>query len=315
MSLQSKKTSLTALVIGSLGIIYGDIGTSPLYAMNEVFFGHAHFPASTENIVGIASLIFYIFILVISIKYVTYVLKADNNGEGGSFALLSILQKEKKAEFAVIAFLLVLATGLLLGEGIITPAISVLSAVEGLKLVSSGFSHFIAPISLVILFLIFFLQQFGSSFIGKFYGPIMLVWFTTIAALGLRHIFDYPNIIYQMLDIGNAIQMFFNLDLYSSLLVISSVFLVVTGGEALYADLGHFGAKSIRLSWYWIVFPSLTLNYAGQAAFLLAGKEVHHGNLFYSTVPEGLVVYVILIASLAAFIASVALVFGLYQVS
>lgn len=307
--------STPILVLGALGIIYGDIGTSPLYAVNEVFFGHAHFALTFQNIVWISSLIFWVFIFIVCIKYVFFALKADNNGEWWPFALLWVLHKQKAKKFTVISFLLLFATWLLFWEWIITPAISVLSAVEWLKVVSPIFEFWVIPITLSILTFIFFIQKFGSSKIGKIYGPIMLLWFITIGFLWILQIVQYPEIILHTLNPLSAISTLLSMSLYSKALIISSVFLVITWGEALYADMWHFWNKPIRLSWFFIVFPALISNYMGQAAYLLSGQPVYHENLFYSLASQTYLIPLIILATCAAFIASVALVFWIYSIT
>jgi KUP system potassium uptake protein len=309
------KKWLFSLVVGSLGIIYGDIGTSPLYALNEVFFWHAHFALTEKNIVGVSSLIFWIFVIIICIKYIVFVLRADNNGEGGPFALLNLLHTKKDKKFRFMSFLLLFATGLLFGEGIITPAISVLSAVEWLKVVAPSFDSWVVPVTVCILTLIFALQKFGSSTIWKVYGPIMLIWFFTIGALGTVQIAEHPSIIWYTLNPYEWYSLLSSLSFYSIALIMSSVFLVITWWEALYADMGHFWNKAIRISWFFIVFPALILNYMWQSAYLLSGKPIYYNNLFYSLSPSSFLIPLIILATAATFIASVALIFGIYSIT
>lgn len=260
-----------------------------------------------------ASLIFWLLIVVLGIKYAGLVLKADHRGEGGSFALLGILEQFTGKRIKVLSFLLMFAAGLLFGEGIITPAISVLSAVEGLKVVSAGMEKWIVPITVCILFLVFFFQRGGTRRIGKIYGPVMLLWFVTIALLGAVQIVQYPEIIPLVLSPMSAVALLESLSAVGVMLLIGAVFLVLTGSEALYADLGHLGKRAIRVGWFGIVFPSLVLSYTGQASYLLGGNSVRGGNLFYSIVPEGLLIPVIILATFATIIASVALIFGAYS--
>lgn len=309
-----KKTPLAVVTLGALGVVYGDIGTSPLYALNEVFFGSGELPLTPEHIVGVASLIFWIFIITIGIKYAGFVLQADHEGEGGVFALFSVLKRfDRKQYIPPIALLLMFGAGLLFGDGIITPAISVLSAVEGLKNISPLFTPWVVPLTVAILLGIFFLQKKGSAQMGKIYGPVMLLWFGVISALGAWQIYLYPQIISQILNPLSAVNMLRSLDVTGTALLLGAVFLVLTGSEALYADLGHFGKRAIRIGWFVIVFPALVLNYAGQSAFLLRGGVVSSNNLFYSLVPELFLMPMILLATLATIIASVAMIFGAYS--
>jgi KUP system potassium uptake protein len=307
------KTSTGALTLAALGIVYGDLGTSPLYAFNEVFFGSGHLATTPAMAIGVASLIFWILVLIVGIKYIAFVLRADHDGEGGIFALFGILQDFSGHRITTISFLLLFAGGLLLGDGLITPAISVLSAVEGLKIFAPQLTAWVVPLTLLILSIIFFLQKKGTSSIGKIYGPIMLVWFFVLAFLGIRQLIHVPEILFSMINPFFAWQLLHSLDFSHLLLLFGAVFLVLTGSEALYADLGHLGKKPIRLGWFCIVFPALLLNYAGQAAYLVRGLSVHDGNIFYSLVPDAWLPAMIILATMATFIASVALLFGAYS--
>jgi len=308
-----RKTPLALLALGALGIVYGDIGTSPLYAMNEVFFGGGQMPATAAHAVGAASLIFWILVVVIGFKYAMLVLKADHQGEGGVFALLSLFKQLSGRHITTISFLLMFAAGLLLGDGIITPAISVLSAVEGMKLSLPEIGGLIVPITVVILTIVFFFQKHGTRRVGQIYGPIMLAWFAALAALGLRQLLPHPEIIAQVVNPLTALNLLTSLNINALVLLIGAVFLSATGGEALYADLGHFGKRAIRVGWFFVVFPALALNYAGQAAYLASGQIVRESNLFYSLAPSSLILPLVLLATLATVIASVALIFGAYS--
>lgn len=309
------KTSTGALTLAALGIVYGDLGTSPLYAFNEVFFGSGHLSTAPAMALGVASLIFWMLFLVVGIKYIVFVLRADYLGEGGIFALFGILQKFTGRRMSVLSFLLMFAGGLLFGDGLITPAISVLSAVEGLKIFAPQLTSWVIPVTLFVLVIIFFLQKKGTRSIGKVYGPIMLVWFGALSLLGLRQILQAPEVIPAMLNPWSAWIVVRSLSFQHLLLLFGAVFLVLTGSEALYADLGHLGKKPIRLGWFLIVFPSLLLNYAGQAAYLVRGAPVRDGNIFYSLVPEQWLPAMIVLATMATFIASVALLFGAYSLA
>src|SRR5581483_10397700 len=297
------------LALGALGVVYGDIGTSPLYAINEIFFGHGHTTISVENIYGAISLVLWTLTLVITIKYVIFVLRADHGGKGGSFTLIGLLS-ESKTKHAVMIGILVLASGLLFGEGIITPAISVLSAVEGLQVVSPAFSDLIIPITIAILTILFAFQFKGTGKVGKIFGPIMAVWFFAISILGIMQIYQHPAIL-------NAINPYWglhfvlNIGAIRTMAVLGSVVLVITGGEALYADLGHFGLRPIQFSWLCLVYPALMLNYLGQGAFLL-GSSVPV-NIFFSLVPQMLLYPMIALATMATIIASQALISGIFS--
>jgi KUP system potassium uptake protein len=313
--MKTKKTTMTALTLAALGIVYGDLGTSPLYAFNEVFFGSGGLATTPVLAIGVASLIFWMLLLIVGIKYAIFVLRADYQGEGGIFALFGILQQFKGRRITVLSFLLMFAGGLLFGDGIITPAISVLSAVEGLKILQPALATWVVPLTLLVLSFIFFIQKRGTRSIGKIYGPIMFVWFAVLAVLGIRQLVVVPEII---LEIFNPLSAWFvvgSLDFRHLLLLFGAVFLVLTGSEALYADLGHLGKRPIRIGWFVIVFPSLVLNYAGQAAYLVRGGQVHDGNIFYSLVPDQWLPAMIILATMATFIASVALLFGAYSLA
>jgi KUP system potassium uptake protein len=308
------KVGLAGLSFGALGIVFGDIGTSPLYAVNEIFFGRAHPAQSATNILSLISLVLWSLILVVAFKYVFWVLRADNEGEGGVFALFALLKAHKTKVILAVSSLLIIAAGLLFGDGIITPAISVLSAVEGLKVVSPGLEPFIIPVTLAILTGLFAIQSRGTTKIGKLFGPVIFIWFITIALLGLHQVLEAPTIL-KAFDPYYAAHAFTLFPFSKLLVVLGSVMLVVTGGEALYADMGHFGRLPIRLSWFVVVMPCLMLNYLGQGAFLLQGKAVVGGNLFYSLVPSPILVPVVLLAAMATIIASQALISGAFSLA
>jgi KUP system potassium uptake protein len=308
-----KKTSVAVLTVSALGIVYGDLGTSPLYTMNEVFFGHDGLSVTPEHIAGVASLIFWMLVIVIGIKYATLVLRADHQGEGGSFAMFSLLQQFTGKHIRPLSLLLMFAAGLLFGDGIITPAITVLSAIEGLKIVTPALTGVVVPTTILILIGVFFFQKQGTKRIGKVYGPIMLLWFFAIGFLGLRQILIYPEILRFVFNPLVAFQLLFSLNFSSLSILIGAAFLSLTGSEALYADMGHLGKRPIRVGWFFIVFPALVLNYAGQAAYLATGAEVFQKNIFYSIVPADLLIPMICLATAAAIIASVALIFGAYS--
>lgn len=300
--------------LGALGVVYGDIGTSPLYAINEIFFGHANIIHNLQNILGGISLVVWALTIIVAFKYVAFVLRADNDGEGGVFALYGLLSKKRFHLGAIVTTLLIFAAGLLYGDGIITPAISVISAVEGLKVVTVAFEPFIIPLTIVILTGIFLIQSKGTHKIGAVFGPIIIVWFFSIAGLGLMQIIKNPQI-FQAFNPLFAIKFLLNHSLKENLLVLGSVMLVVTGGEAMYADMGHFGRRPIRLSWFFIVFPALILNYLGQGAYLLSGEKIVFGNIFYSLVPTAFLVPMVILATMATVIASQALISGAFSLT
>lgn len=300
--------------LGSLGVVYGDIGTSPLYAINEIFFGKANIIHNLQNILGGISLVVWALTIIVAFKYVIFVLRADNDGEGGVFALYGLLSKKKFQLGAVVTTLLIFAAGLLYGDGIITPAISVISAVEGLKIMTVAFEPFIIPLTIVILTGIFLIQSKGTHRIGSVFGPIIVIWFLSIGSLGLMQIIKNPQI-FQAFNPVFAIQFLLNHSLKENLLVLGSVMLVVTGGEAMYADMGHFGRKPIRISWFGIVYPALILNYLGQGAYLLSGNKIIFGNVFYSLVPSVFLIPMVILATMATVIASQALISGAFSLT
>ncbi len=305
---------MAALTLGALGVVYGDIGTSPLYAVNEIFFGHGHVAPTPENARGCISLVIWALIIVVATKYVAFVLRADNDGEGGVFALYGLLHKYRSHGLRYLMFGLMLAAGLLFGDGVITPAISVLSAVEGLNVATPMFEHAVVPITLVILTGLFAIQSKGTEKVGRVFGPILVVWFLVIGTLGARQIAGHPEILHALNPIW-GVRFLHTAGLRMSLLVLGSVVLTVTGGEALYADMGHFGKQSIRISWFGMVFPALLLNYLGQGAFLMSGAPVVKNNLFFSMVPHAFVLPMVLLATLATIIASQALISGAFSLA
>jgi KUP system potassium uptake protein len=310
----SSKSSLAALTLGAIGVVYGDIGTSVLYAMKEVF-GSGHVPFTPDNVYGILSIFFWTLTTIVSVKYVVLVLKADNHGEGGLVAMLALASQSVRDRPALRKVLLVVGifgTCLFYGDGVITPAISVLSAVEGLEVVSPAFKKAVIPLTLVILLVLFWVQKRGTAGIGKFFGPITLVWFGAIALLGLSHIATNPQILW-------AISPHYALSFIwdnpgTTFIILGAVVLCVTGGEALYADMGHFGKKPIRLAWFSVVMPALTLNYFGQGALLLSEPEAVK-NPFFMMAPEWALVPLVGLATMATVIASQALISGAFSVT
>ena len=310
------KTGTAALALGALGVVYGDIGTSPLYALKEAFTEKSHvMTVDRINVYGICSLAFWALVIIISVKYLLLVMRADNKGEGGILALTALVMPRRgpiAAKAGLLVALGIFGTALLYGDGIITPAISVLSAVEGLEEVSPAFSSWVIPIAIVILLGLFMVQKRGTGTVGKVFGPIMLVWFATLALLGLSKILEEPGIIASV----NPIYAFryFTHESQSAFLSLGSIFLVVTGGEALYADMGHFGRRPITIGWYAMVLPSLLLNYWGQGAFLLNHPEDIE-SVFFRMAPESLLLPLVLLATCATIIASQALISGVFSLT
>ena len=312
--MSATKSSLAALTLGAIGVVYGDIGTSVLYAVKEVF-GSGHVPFTADNVYGILSIFFWTLTVIVSVKYVVLVLRADNNGEGGLVAMLALASqsvKDRPQLRRVLLLVGVFGTCLFYGDGVITPAISVLSAVEGLEVISPAFKRYVIPLTLIILFLLFLVQKRGTTGIGKFFGPITLVWFASIAALGVSHIVHNPEILWAISP-HYALMFIWN-NPGTTFIILGAVVLCVTGGEALYADMGHFGKKPIRVAWFSIVMPALTLNYFGQGALLLQRPEAVK-NPFYMMAPEWALIPIVVLATAATVIASQALISGAFSVT
>ena len=312
--MSSSKSSLAALTLGAIGVVYGDIGTSVLYALKEVF-GSGHVPFTPDNVFGILSIFFWTLTVIVSIKYVALVLRADNNGEGGLVAMLALASqavKDKPRLRRVLLIIGIFGTCLFYGDGVITPAISVLSAVEGLEIISPAFKKFVIPITLIILFGLFVVQKRGTSGIGKFFGPITVLWFFAIAVLGLTHIVTNPGILVAM-NPYYALKFMWEQP-GTTFIILGAVVLCVTGGEALYADMGHFGKKPIRLAWFAVVMPALTLNYFGQGALLLKNPAAVK-NPFFLMAPDWALVPLVILATMATVIASQALITGAFSVT
>jgi len=302
------------LALGAVGVVYGDIGTSPLYAMKEVFVGHHPLTVDRLHILGVLSLIFWSLTLIVTLKYVLTILRADNNGEGGSLALLALIQRRSgtgKRWAPALVMLGVLATALFFGDCMITPAISVLSAVEGLATIERGFDAFVIPISVGILVALFYLQSSGTARVGKLFAPIMVIYFIVLAVLGVVNIAARPEVI-SALDPRWGFRFFAN-DPALGFLALGSVVLAVTGAEALYADMGHFGRKPISVAWLWFVFPALMLNYLGQGALLL-GTPSAASNPFFLMASEGWRLPLVILATMATVIASQAVITGAFSV-
>ncbi|MBL8388809.1 MAG: potassium transporter Kup [Hydrogenophaga sp.] len=312
--MSSNKSSLAALTLGAIGVVYGDIGTSVLYAIKEIF-GSGHVPFTHENVYGVLSIVFWTLTVIVSIKYVTLVLRADNHGEGGLIAMLALASQAVKDRPELRKWMLaigIFGTSLFYGDGVITPAISVLSAVEGLEVVSPHFKQYVVPLTLVVLFALFFVQKRGTGGIGKFFGPITVLWFVSIAVLGVTHIVGHPEILWALLP--HHAWLFAWNNPGTTFIILGAVVLCVTGGEALYADMGHFGKKPIRMAWFSIVMPCLTLNYFGQGALLLAEPEAVK-NPFFNMAPDWALLPLVGLATMATVIASQALISGAFSVT
>ena len=313
--------SLTKLAVGAIGIVFGDIGTSPIYAFRETFAGHHTLRVDQMHVYGVLSLIFWSMMIIVTLKYVTIIMRADNKGEGGSLALLALINRQlggKKRWTAGIVLLGVFATALFYGDSMITPAISVLSAVEGLTTVNAGLEPWVIPIAVAILVGLFAIQSHGTARVGALFGPVMLFYFTTIAVLGVMHIIDRPQVILATVNPAHFLT-FFVEEPVRAFIALGSVVLAVTGAEALYADMGHFGRKPIRASWIYFVLPALLLNYMGQGAMLMnmnaeqAMETVK--NPFFYLAPEMLRLPLVLLATMATIIASQAVISGAFSVT
>ncbi|MBI4961063.1 MAG: potassium transporter Kup [Desulfovibrio sp.] len=305
-----------SLSLAALGVVYGDIGTSPLYTIKECFSGlHAVAP-TPGNVLGILSMVFWSLMIVVGLKYVIFIMRADNKGEGGIYALLAMLKGGPANQGKWWSFLTVLAAfgaALLYGDGVITPAISVLSAIEGLNMATDAAAPYVVPLTCLVLISLFFMQKHGTATIGKVFGPVMIIWFTLIGTLGIVSIVRQPLILTALNPI-HAVN-FFAENHFHGIVALASVVLCITGGEALYADMGHFGRFPIRLTWYSIVLPGLVLNYYGQGALLLDNPDIVNVNPFYALVPESLLYPMVALSTLATIIASQAMISGVYSLT
>ncbi len=309
------KIGLRGLVIGAIGVVFGDIGTSPLYTLREAFSPHYGLTASHATVIGILSLVFWALMLVVTLKYVAIIMRADNEGEGGIMALMALAQrtlpKGSRSTYAV-GILGIFGASLFFGDGVITPAISVLSAVEGLEVAAPQLDHWIVPITLVVLLVLFATQRFGTEKVGRVFGPVTILWFASLAVLGISNITHYPAV-FHALNPWYAMQ-FFVTHGWHGVFILGAVVLAVTGGEALYADMGHFGARPIRIAWYFFVLPSLMLNYLGQGALVLEDPTAIM-NPFYLGVPHWARFPMIALATAATVIASQAVITGAFSVA
>jgi KUP system potassium uptake protein len=304
--------SLASLTLGSIGVVYGDIGTSPLYALRESLAHTAGMGSHDENVLGVVSLLIWALFLIVTIKYVIFVMRADNRGEGGTLALMALAQSAIGRRSIGVLFLGILGASLFTGDAIITPAISVLSAVEGLKLVAPALDHYILPITFVILISLFMVQSRGTGAVAGFFGPIMVLWFLSLAAMGLSHIGDAPRVLHAFNPL-HGLTFLFSHGLLS-FVVMGSVFLAVTGAEALYADMGHFGRRPIQLAWSFFVLPALVLNYLGQGALLLADPQAME-NPFFLMAPDWALLPLVILATVATIIASQATITGAFSLA
>ncbi|MDH4200610.1 MAG: potassium transporter Kup, partial [Spirochaetia bacterium] len=312
---EKSKKNFNKLVVGAIGVVFGDIGTSPLYAFREAFYGRNAAAVVEENILGVLSVIFWVIVFIVIFKYLTFIMRAHNDGEGGILALLALLGTRNKPKFKRTGYLIALGlfgSALLYGDGVITPAISVLSAVEGLEIAAPQLHAFVVPITIGILVALFSVQKYGTNKMGMIFGPVTLVWFFSIALGGLISIFHAPHVLI-------AINPYYAVNFIIKngehvLPVLSMVFLAITGTEALYSDMGHFGVKAIRRGWYLIVFPSLTLNYFGQGALLMVNPGAAN-NPFYNLYHGWLLYPMVALASMATVIASQALISGAFSIT
>ena len=305
---------LAALSMGALGVVYGDIGTSPLYSLKEAFHAQ-HGVVNPTTVLGILSLIFWSLMAIVSVKYIVFVLRADHHGQGGILALTALVNRlvpKHRRDLPYLMFMGLFGASLLFGDGMLTPAISVLSAVEGLKIATPALEHFVLPLTAGILIVLFLFQNRGTEKVGRLFGPVLLLWFFTIAALGVPHIVRNPSVLKALMP-HYGVEFLFHSG-FAAFGVLGSVFLVMTGGEAMYADLGHFGARPIRVAWFTVVFPCLVLNYFGQGAMLLEDPGAVE-NPFYRMVPEALLLPIVGLATAATVIASQALISGTFSVT
>ena len=313
MTQVSGKQALGGITLAALGVVYGDIGTSPLYTLKECFGGHLELPLTSANVLGVLSLIFWELILVVSLKYLSFVLRADNHGEGGILTLMTLARRHINGKRALPLMILgLLGGGFFYGEVVITPAVSVLSAIEGLEVVTPALEPYVLPLAIIVLAGLFLIQKHGTASVGKLFGPVMVVWFLTLGALGVAEIVRNPSVLAAVSPM-HAIQ-FTAQHPWLTFLTLGSVVLAITGAEALYADMGHFGRKPIRLAWFWFVLPALLLNYFGQGALLLNEPESVE-NPFFHLAPDWAVFPLVILSTLATVIASQAVISGVFSLT
>ena len=315
-----RRTALASLTLTAVGVVYGDIGTSPLYAMRECFFGSHSVPPTHDNVLGVLSLIIYALLIVISVKYIAIVMRADNDGEGGILALMALVPPRSGSGAAVLRGagrpvligLGIFGASLLYGDGMITPAITVLGAIEGVNVATPLFEPYVVPVAVAILVCVFSIQKYGTHSVGRLFGPVMVVWFVTIALLGIRSVVQYPAVLGAVAP-QHAVRFFSEHGMHG-FAVLGAVFLVVTGGEALYADMGHFGRRPIRIAWFSLVLPALLLNYFGQGALLLVNEKAAQ-QPFFLLAPGWALIPLVVLATAAAIIASQALISGAFSLT
>ncbi|WP_312157855.1 KUP/HAK/KT family potassium transporter, partial [Pantoea piersonii] len=307
------KQSLSALTLAAIGVVYGDIGTSPLYTLRECLSGQFGFGVEREAVFGFLSLIFWLLLLVVSLKYISYVMRADNAGEGGILTLMSLAGRNTGARATAVLVIMGLIGGsFFYGEVVITPAISVMSAIEGLEIAAPSLDPFIVPLSIAVLTLLFLIQKHGTGIVGKLFAPVMLVWFLTLAVLGVTGIMKNPDVL-QALNPLYAVNFFVHYKTIS-FFALGAVVLAITGVEALYADMGHFGKLPIRIAWFIVVLPSLVLNYFGQGALLLSDPKAIK-NPFFLLAPDWALIPLLVLATLATVIASQAVISGVFSLT
>lgn len=310
---RENKQSLSAVTLAAIGVVYGDIGTSPLYTLRECLAGHYGFGVERSAVLGFLSLIFWLLILIVSLKYLTFVMRADNAGEGGTLTLMSLAGRNTSARMTSVLVIMGLIGGsFFYGEVVITPAISVLSAIEGLQVAAPSLDNYIVPLSIIVLTLLFIIQKKGTGGIGKLFAPVMVVWFLTLAVLGVRGIIGNPEVLYA-LNPAYAVKFFIQYKLIS-FFALGAVVLSITGVEALYADMGHFGKLPIRIAWFSAVLPSLMLNYFGQGALLLKNPAAIK-NPFFLLAPDWALIPLLILATLATVIASQAVISGVFSLT
>ena len=311
----ASQTAIRTLVIGAIGVVFGDIGTSPLYTMKEAFFGPHGMPVDTLNILGILSLVTWSLVMVVAVKYVSFIMRADNRGEGGIMAMMALAQRATRGyprTRRMVVLFAILGAALFYGDGVITPSISVLSAIEGLQVSAPSLARYVVPLTVVVLFVLFWFQKHGTGKVGSVFGPVMALWFGAIGAIGGWNIFQHPFVL-RALNPWYAVQFFIHHG-WGGFLALGAVVLCVTGAEALYTDMGHFGRRPIRIAWFGFVMPGLLLNYFGQAALLLHFPEAAR-NPFYLAIPEWGRIPMIVLATAAAVIASQAVISGAFSIT
>lgn len=311
---RARHGSFAGLTIGAAGIVFGGIGTSPLYALDQLFLSHGGVPLTPDNVVGGLSLVIWALTVIVTFKYAILVLRADNDGEGGLFALYGLLHTYKRRGILLFLLALMLGAGLLFGDGIITPVISVLSALEGVGVATPTLVPAVVPVTALLLTALFAVQSQGTAGIGKVFGPILICWFVVIGGLGIMQLRHHPEIL-AAFNPMYGLRFLARAGVYDVLVALGALMLVVAGGEALYADMGHFGPQPIRLGWFGLVYPALLLNYLGQGAYLLSGAPIAGGKLFYSLVPPAMLYPMVLLATVAAIIASQSLISGTFSLA